>query len=161
MKALVSIAVIIFLNLDSLVCQSLSQDVIGSSGDYFVGSNGSLSSTIGESETETIGTGKNILTQGFQQGSVVITSLNIIPQADLEVNVFPNPATNYIILQIKNLNEKSLQYVIYDLEGKEFMRRNVTSFEEKIDLQNLKPSIYLLKVLYNSDELNIYKIIKY
>ncbi len=63
--------------------QSVSPQVISSSGDYYEGVNASLSWTLGEIATETFTAGNVILTQGFQQPiSVAIAGI------DLDVLVF-------------------------------------------------------------------------
>jgi hypothetical protein len=73
--------------LSAIICstqaQSLSPTVISSSGDYFTGTGGSLSWTLGEIATETLINGGNILMQGFQQ-PVEGISINI----DLDLLVF-------------------------------------------------------------------------
>ena len=51
----------------AVTAQSLSPEVIASSGDYYENANASLSWTLGEISTETYSAGGNILTQGFQQ----------------------------------------------------------------------------------------------
>jgi len=51
----------------AVAAQSLSPEVIASSGDYYENANASLSWTLGEIATETYSGGSNILTQGFQQ----------------------------------------------------------------------------------------------
>lgn len=63
--------------------QSVSPEVISSSGDYYQGVNASLSWTLGEIATETFTAGDVILTQGFQQ-SITIAIAGI----DLDVLVF-------------------------------------------------------------------------
>lgn len=50
-----------------IAAQSVSPEVISSSGDYYEGVNASLSWTLGEIATETFTAGNVILTQGFQQ----------------------------------------------------------------------------------------------
>lgn len=52
--------------------QSVERDVVASSGDYYEGTNISLSWTLGEIATETYITGDNILTQGFQQPHITL-----------------------------------------------------------------------------------------
>lgn len=63
------ISVLFFAVITSLTlsAQSVSPDVIASSGDYFEGSNVSLSWTLGELAVETYTAGNFVLTQGFQQ----------------------------------------------------------------------------------------------
>jgi hypothetical protein len=51
----------------AVAAQSLSPEVIASSGDYYENANASLSWTLGEIATETYSAGGSILTQGFQQ----------------------------------------------------------------------------------------------
>jgi len=63
--------------------QTVSPEVISSSGDYFEGANGSLSWTLGEIATETFSSGNIILTQGFQQ-PITVTLAGI----DLDVLVY-------------------------------------------------------------------------
>ena len=61
-----------------LSAQSVSPQVVASSGDYYQGTNASLSWTLGEIATETYSNGSTILTQGFQQPvSVSITGINL------------------------------------------------------------------------------------
>ena len=54
----------------TLAAQSLSPEVIASSGEYFESANNSISFTLGEIATETYSNGNNILTQGFQQPEI-------------------------------------------------------------------------------------------
>lgn len=53
----------------------LDRQVIGSTGGYVVGSNLSLSSTVGEAVVQTLFSVNKILTQGFQQPTLVIDSV--------------------------------------------------------------------------------------
>lgn len=53
----------------------LERQVIGSTGGYVVGSSMSLSSTVGEAVVQTLFSVNKILTQGFQQPSLVVDSV--------------------------------------------------------------------------------------
>ncbi|HRP59794.1 MAG TPA: hypothetical protein PK833_05830, partial [Vicingus sp.] len=53
----------------------LERQVIGSAGGYVVGANMSLSSTVGEAVVQTLFSVNKILTQGFQQPSLVVDSV--------------------------------------------------------------------------------------
>lgn len=82
MKLIISI--ILFIIFTSLChAQSIDREVISSSGDYFEGTNGSISWTLGEIATETLTDGNIILTQGFQQPYGIV-----IHGIDLDVLVF-------------------------------------------------------------------------
>lgn len=53
----------------------LEQQVIGSTGSYQVGTNLTLSSTVGEAVVQTLFSTSGILTQGFQQSRIISDSL--------------------------------------------------------------------------------------
>ncbi|MDP4267715.1 MAG: T9SS type A sorting domain-containing protein [Bacteroidota bacterium] len=50
-----------------IIAQSIAPKVVSSSGGYYVGSNSSLSVTIGQPLSHTYNIGSNIITEGFQQ----------------------------------------------------------------------------------------------
>jgi len=60
-------------------CQSLTPEVIVTSGDYFSETNASISWTLGEIATETFISGNTILTQGFQQPveGIIISGIDL------------------------------------------------------------------------------------
>jgi len=61
-----------------LSAQTVSPEVISTSGDYFSNASASLSWTLGELATETLTAGNITLTQGFQQTySLQITGINL------------------------------------------------------------------------------------
>ena len=101
---------IILLAILSMVNISYSQDldhfVIGTDGGYAGNNQFSISYTIGEIVTE-LGNDpvNNIdLTQGFQQAYISIVSTeNHIPNID--ISVFPNPAVNYLNVNISDLSK--------------------------------------------------------
>ena len=63
-----------------LFSQSISPDVVAAAGDYFSNGTISISWTLGEVATETIGNGTYTLTQGFQQPNYLITAVPKYPQ---------------------------------------------------------------------------------
>src|SRR5688572_27496856 len=84
--------------------QSLTPTVVASSGDYFSGSAASLSWTLGEVVTDTyIGT-NNQLTQGFQQPEISFVTLEDFA-IDIALNLYPNPTTSEVNLEVKNNTE--------------------------------------------------------
>jgi hypothetical protein len=66
LKKYYSIAAFLFITC-ILNAQTPPQQVISSGGGYYANSNGSVSVTIGEMVIQTLSTGTNILTEGFQQ----------------------------------------------------------------------------------------------
>jgi len=88
-----------------ITAQSVSPEVISSSGDYFEGANASLSWTLGEIATETLSAGDIILTQGFQQPiTIIISGLVFLegPYVDTEMNTDLNLAGEIPLTQPYN-----------------------------------------------------------
>lgn len=76
MKALLITHIFFFLLIISHA-QSIERDVVSTSGDYFEGTNASLSWTLGEISTETYSAAGVTLTQGFHQPSIFIHGINL------------------------------------------------------------------------------------
>ena len=58
--------------------QSISPEVIASSGDHFTGTDAQLSWTIGELVIDTYTNGSTQLTQGFHQTNLIITNVEVL-----------------------------------------------------------------------------------
>ncbi|MDB2656649.1 M28 family peptidase [Crocinitomicaceae bacterium] len=80
--------------------------------------------------------------------SVAYQELGIDEVAETYVNLFPNPADNYLRLTLSKENSESLFYIITDLSGKSMLESMITgtngSFE--IDTRELAPGAYILKL---------------
>ena len=106
--------------------QTLSPQVITSSGSYFVGSKATLSWTLGECIIETGYSTTNILTQGFQQPEYAITGIEEETNNNFKVSVYPNPAIDYITIEITSnppIDERTFKVKIIDLSGKVFYQQ--------------------------------------
>src|ERR1019366_834874 len=97
--------------------QTLSPDVLTTSGDYFTNANNSLSWTIGECITETYSSSNNILTQGFQQSKYTITSVEEITKGPI-ITVYPNPASAFINIRTESTELRKMKAELFDVSGK-------------------------------------------
>lgn len=75
--------------------QSVSPEVVASSGNYFENANASIAWTIGEPVIATYTGSQNILTQGFHQTQLEVVSVERIPNAHA-VLVYPNPVASQL-----------------------------------------------------------------
>ncbi|MBU0764776.1 MAG: T9SS type A sorting domain-containing protein [Bacteroidetes bacterium] len=145
------------------IAQSVSPEVVAASGDYNEGSGVTISWTLGEIMTETYsGTDIN-LTQGFQQSSYSITSVEeYLPEA-LSVTVYPNPATDKVFMNIRGSETTRIKVELFDLQGKTIHSQVFDNIPQIIEM-NLTPyanSAYLLKITdTGSTKCNTYKIQK-
>ncbi|MFY0631031.1 MAG: T9SS type A sorting domain-containing protein [Flavobacteriaceae bacterium] len=75
-------------------------------------------------------------------------------------NVFPNPTDNIFTIQL-TLNSSIKSYSLYDLRGKEVLKKEYQVLKNlrEVDIDNLSKGMYLLRVLNNEGEFFTKKII--
>ena len=101
-----------------LKAQSLELQVIGAAGTYQTASWGSLSSTTGESLTNTLAASKFVFTQGFQQPLISELAVTGVLENGTRTNVFPVPADedSNIVIDQDNF-AKHYSVTLYDVLG--------------------------------------------
>ena len=76
---------------------------------------------------------------------------------DFEINIFPNPAKEFITINLKKLNTPLLSFEILDLSGKKlkekYFGKNIYQAEIKIDISDLPAGAYWLRINV-SDKIN-------
>lgn len=97
--------------------------------------------------------------QGLQQQGEVSTTAGLKEGSiNSAFSVYPNPATNYVIL--KTENNPNLSYHLCDLLGKVLESEKVNSSSANISLERHPPAIYFLNVVENNEIVQSFKIIK-
>lgn len=139
-----------------------AQNAIPASGGNATGSGGSVSYTFGQVVyTTKSGTGGSVA-QGVQQPYEisVVTGIAEAKDISLEIEVYPNPATDFTKLKVKNYEIENLRYQLHDINGSLLKENKVEGEETSIPIQNLLPSVYFLKVTDNNKVIKTFKIIK-
>jgi hypothetical protein len=158
-KKIVFIAILLlFIGLKSLH----AQETIAASGSNATGGGGSISYSVGQIVyTYITGTNGSSL-QGVQQPYEIslVTTIEEAKDISLEIEVYPNPATDLIKLKIKNTEVEDFKYQLHDINGSLLNSSVIESQETNISMQNLVPGIYFLKVIQGNKEIKTYKIIK-
>ncbi len=145
----------------------LAQEAISSSGGNFTGDGGTVCYTIGQvAYTINSGASGSVL-QGVQQPYEIseYTGLPEFPHHGLELSVFPNPATDHLILEVKSEvlhGLQSIRYRLFDGYGRKLKEEKITGFQTSIDMENLAPGLYFLRLYAESgqQEVKTFKIIK-
>ena len=86
-------------------------------------------------------------------GLINCGSTDISTSKDLKFEIFPNPTSN--IIYLNNLNKNSSNFQIFSSIGKLEMNGPINKTNISLDISNLKPQLYILKI----DGIS-YKIIK-
>lgn len=138
-----------------------AQNATVSSGGDMSSSNGSVSYTIGQvSYSYNSGSNGNI-TEGVQQIEIESTSSLNESQYDLDFNLYPNPASDHIIVESSAVNDfENVNYSIYDNEGKEVINGLFSSTTTLVNISELPKSTYYLKVTVENQIIETFKIVK-
>lgn len=77
----------------------------------------------------------------------------------LEINVYPNPATNFLNIKSNTLDLKDAKIELFDLMGKKVQEMSLEN-ENRINLTNLPSGIYSLKIILDAKKYSI-KVVKF
>ena len=137
-----------------------SQQTIPASGGEATGSGSSSSYSVGQL-VYTTNTGSGTVAQGVQQSIELFTLSNLeLTTVNLTAVTYPNPTSDYVILEISDASLSHLSYALYDLNGRAVAQGQATQSNTQIDMQSLATGTYVLKVNQNNQELKTFKIIK-
>ena len=146
----------------SIDAQSIQKEVYGSAGKTDSIAAYNVAWTIGEIITEGFTTENFIVTQGFHQPQYVITGIPVLPEVDYSVKAFPNPARDYLNIEIcKKIPEKFL-LTFRTMDGKTLSEAEFISGETyRVNLTQFRTNlIYLIITNDISKQSRILKIIK-
>ncbi len=138
--------------------QILSPTVLSSSGAYYSSANSSLSVTIGEmTMVETFTASSIILTQGFQQPEDFNVGIISVAEPGWNITAFPNPASNYVTVQLNGSAASNVSLSLYDIAGK--LVSDFGSLQNPagttLNLSNLAAGAYVLHFTSSSHSQNI------
>ena len=92
-------------------------------------------------EIDFLATEDQILTPIFTDELVANRDLNL----DQIINIYPNPVADQLTIDLGNLNEKA-SLVLYDVFGKELLRRDNFQNNTTVSVKDFPVSIYLLRI---------------
>ncbi len=152
-------SLILFCSVHYSDAQSLSPQIISSSGTSFTNGSNQLDWTLGEPTTSTLNDGTNALTQGFHQGNLNITSVDNFDDT-YGLTIFPNPAIDLIQIQFDMSNENNL-IELYSAEGKLLLTQS-SNYKTlcQIDMSKYDIGTYLIKINNKNTKGRSYRIVK-
>jgi hypothetical protein len=109
-----------------------------------------MSWTIGDNQTKMYKTADMVLTQGFLQSRIIVTSVHELSEVNkLNFKLYPNPISDVLYIQKdKNVTE-DISIALFSMEGKLLIQKNFSDKTdiEEISFKGLESGIYLLEVL--------------
>lgn len=139
-----------------------AQEAIMTTGGNAAGSGGSASYSIGQGLYTTEIGAVGSIAQGVQQ-AFEISTFTIVDEttAGMVISVFPNPASDYLILEVADFENKQLQYQLLDINGRILENQIVTARQMSVTTTLLIPGTYFLKIMANKTEIKTFKIVKH
>ncbi|HOK75763.1 MAG TPA: T9SS type A sorting domain-containing protein [Bacteroidales bacterium] len=139
-----------------------AQTSLNATGGNISGSGGSASYSVGQVVYTTSSGANGSATQGVQQPYEisVVTAIEEAKGISLVVSAYPNPTSNYLVLNIEEFEILNLSYQLYDIQGKLLKNEKITGNQTSIEMSNLIPGTYFLKVIQANKEVKTFKIIK-
>jgi hypothetical protein len=139
-----------------------AQQAIPATGGNASGSGGSVSYTIGQ-VLYTANTGTNgSMAEGVQQPYEISVVVGIKQAKDINLvcTVYPNPASDFLTLEVEIPDNANLFFQLYNMMGKLLISEKLIDIKTTISMANLAPATYFLKVTDNQEVVKIFKIIK-
>jgi len=137
-----------------------AQEVISSSGNYLKKTNLSISWTLGETVCATGHNSDHIITQGFQQSKLQVTSIRDLTKQNVNFHVFPNPTRDKIIISIKG-KKSPFHLKLFNTNGELLLTKNNVTNETSLNMKNYKAAIYILRITDNRNNIiKMFKIVK-
>jgi hypothetical protein len=137
-----------------------AQQSANTTGKNVSQNNTTISYSIGEVYYNTTTTLSSVITQGIQQPYEIYLISGIGNEKDVQlITAFPNPTSSTIKIVIQDIKIDGLNYKLYDLLGKEILSGDITSNQTEVDLNNLMPAVYFIKVFRYNSTIKYFKII--
>ena len=155
------VLVILVMIMYSQALQAQPRQVIATAGEAFESTNYQLSFTLSEAVIESLQGQSYMLTQGFHQPKLWITSIHETPLiSKLKITAFPNPATSFINVSATSELPKGSSYLVFNNLGSLVAKGDIEPVKTKIPCSSFLPGNYLLRIVSNNETLKTFKIVK-
>lgn len=141
--------------------QSLSPEIISTAGESESSADIALSWTIGEVVTTTYSADDLILTQGFHQSEVVVVPIGEQTIEGLSLDVYPNPASQRLMIERQGSDKETMLLEIYNMEGVKVLTEKLMKGDKRkiLNINDLPSATYILRMTQDN-KFRSFKIIK-
>ncbi|HOF20629.1 MAG TPA: T9SS type A sorting domain-containing protein [Bacteroidales bacterium] len=139
-----------------------AQESVNTTGGNASGSGGTVTYSVGQLVYQTHATQFGSMAHGVQQPYEisVVTGIEEAVGIKLSLSAYPNPTTDYLTLEVKDFDLSALYFYLYDMNGKLLQNEKIKSIQTNIDMSNLEPGSYFIKVIRKNKEFKTFKVIK-
>ena len=139
----------------------MSQELqaVNSGGTFHQNATGSISWSLGEVATQTLKAGDYIITQGFQQSKLTLTSVFERPGYISLVKAYPNPTSDFIYLEVDG-EVNDLNYAVYDMNGKLLASGQFEENPTRVSFANFGSGLYFVRITKGNLEVKTLRVVK-
>lgn len=155
------INVFILFNVIVLCNYTFGQSSLNTTGGTSAGNQGSVTYSIGQVFYQHYQSSSGRLAQGVQHPYeiFILTGVNET-DIDLRILSYPNPARDFVVIEIKKDFPKDMYVQIFDISGRWVMTQPIIENYIKIDIQDIHSAALIMLVYSGDDLLKSFKIIK-
>jgi endoglucanase len=73
------------------------------------------------------------------------STMTVNESVEAGIKVYPNPAKNQIMVELNEFPE-NVPLMIYDVLGKQILKKQINSQREQIDISDLTPGVYIVRI---------------
>lgn len=141
--------------------QANAQNGIVATGGNATNISGSVDFSIGQIAYKHINVAGGSVNMGVQQPwEVIVLGADNFPSIVVEMSVYPNPTTDFVILKIEDLKTENLNCRLMDVSGKQIEETKISKAETHLLLNNLNTGSYILNIFRNNQIIKSFSIIK-
>nr|MBS0037311.1 T9SS type A sorting domain-containing protein [Saprospiraceae bacterium] len=151
----------LFLFLGFGTVQLQAQQAVVPAGGNASGNSGSVSYTVGQVFYQTIDGPSAYATEGVQQPYEIynLTSVENL-ELTLEVSIFPNPTSDYLIIELDESVDRSMNYAVFDVSGKQVDNQLLSGIRTAIPTAGLSSGTYFIAIFREGEKINTFKVVK-
>jgi hypothetical protein len=141
--------------------QSITPQVIATTGGHGASANAQLSWTVGEVAVTTLSGGTSMITQGFHQTYDIATMVEESP-AGMELRVYPNPTSDVVQVNLSGSHDQ-LSLTLHDISGRLVYSMQISADAQAVvvPMEACVAGTYVLRIFSNDATMNhAYRIVK-
>jgi hypothetical protein len=140
---------------------SYGQQAIVPAGSNASSPSGSISYTIGQVGYTTQSGTDHSTAAGVQQPyEISVLDVTNPIYNGIALKAYPNPTSDYLILELEQLDVNELSYTVFDISGKLLFAEKITKTQTQIPFSKLPSGTYLVTVNASDKNAKTFKIIK-
>jgi len=140
--------------------QSISPFVIASSGGEGSSGDMSIEWTLGEMMVETFTADDIVLTQGFHQPHLIVTSIDEMPGHDISIDAYPNPTSDFINIRLHDDKYHDMEYNLFNEQGRLIRSGRLEGLITEISLNEQQNGVYFVIITTGREEVKTFKVVK-